>query len=108
MFLTILDVFLLVSGCKNVSVGCIYGSNSMYDCIIGRGLYTLTNIHQDVFLPVVKMPCTPSLTFQEGMVCFILNFHITTQQGLMGQYKILCNFKQQLHGRYEMCGLEIE
>ncbi len=30
----------------------------MYDCIIGRGLYNLTNIHQDVFLPVVIMPCT--------------------------------------------------
>ena len=58
VFLTILDVFLPVSGCKNASVGCIYGSNSLYDCIIGRGLYTLTNIHPDVFLPVVKMPCT--------------------------------------------------
>ena len=29
------------SGCKDASVGCIYGSNSLYDCIIGRGLYTL-------------------------------------------------------------------
>ncbi len=47
-------------GCKNASVGCIYGSTFLYDCIIGRGLYTLTNIHPDVFLPVVKMPCTPS------------------------------------------------
>ena len=61
VFLTILDVFLPVSGCKNVSVGCIYGSNSLYDCIIGRGLYTLTNINPDVFLPVVKMPFTHSV-----------------------------------------------
>ncbi len=45
------------SGYK-MSVGCVYGSNSLYDCIIGRGLYTLTNIHPDVFLSVVKMPCT--------------------------------------------------
>ncbi len=52
------STFLPDSGCKNASVGCIYGSNSLYDCIIGRGLYTLTNIHQNVFLPVVKMPCT--------------------------------------------------
>ncbi len=58
VFLTILDVFLPVIGCKNASVGCIYGSKFVYDCIIGRGLYTLTNIHPDVFLPVVKMPCT--------------------------------------------------
>jgi len=58
VLLTILDVFLPVSGCKNTSVGCIYGSNSLYACIIGRGVYTLTNIHPDVFLPVVKMPCT--------------------------------------------------
>ncbi len=61
VFLTILDVFLPGSGCKNVSVGCICGSNSLYVCIIGRGLYTLTNIHPDLFMPVVKMPCT--LTF---------------------------------------------
>ncbi len=47
-----------VSGCKIASVGCIYGSNSLHDCIIGRGLYTLTNIRPDVFLSVVKMPCT--------------------------------------------------
>ena len=58
VFLTILDVFLPVSGCKNASVECTIGSNSLYDCIIGRGLYTLKNIHPDVFLPVVKMPCT--------------------------------------------------
>ncbi len=58
VFLTKLDVFLPVSGCKNVSIGCIYDSNSLYDCIIGRGLYTLTNIHPVVFLLVVKMPCT--------------------------------------------------
>ncbi len=58
VFLTILDVFLPVSGWKNVSVRCIYVSNSLYDCIIGRGLYTLTNTHVDVFLTVVKMPCT--------------------------------------------------
>ena len=58
VFLTILDVFLPVSRCKNGSVGCIYGSNFLYDCIIGSGLYTLTNIHPDVFLPVVKMPHT--------------------------------------------------
>ncbi len=58
VFLTIyLDVFLPVSGFKNISVGFINGSNSLYDCIIGRSLYTLTNIHSDVFLPVVKMPC---------------------------------------------------
>ncbi len=58
MFLTILDVFLPVNGCKNASVGCFYGNNSLYDCIIGRGLYTLTNMHPYVFLQVVKMPCT--------------------------------------------------
>ena len=57
VFSTILDVFLPVSGCKNASVGRIFGSNSLYDCIIGRGLYTLKNMHPDVFLPVVKMPC---------------------------------------------------
>ena len=56
VFLTILDVFLPVIGCKNASVGCIYGSNYLYVCIIGRGLHTLTNIHPDVFMPVVKMP----------------------------------------------------
>ncbi len=55
VFLTILDIFLPVSGCKNASAGCIYGSNSLYDCINGRGLYTLKNINPDVFLPVVKM-----------------------------------------------------
>ena len=49
---------IFASESKNASVGCIYGSHSLYDCIIGRGLYTLTNIHPDVFLPVVKMPCT--------------------------------------------------
>ncbi len=27
VFLTIFDVYLPVSGCKNASVGCIYGSN---------------------------------------------------------------------------------
>ncbi len=32
------------NGCKNASVGCIYGSNYLYDCIIGRCFYTLTNI----------------------------------------------------------------
>jgi len=58
VFLTILDVFLPVSGCKNASIGCIYGSNSLYDCIIGRGLYALTNIHPDVFLPVLKILCS--------------------------------------------------
>ena len=58
VFLTILDVFLLVIGCKNDSIRCIYGRNSLHDCIIGRVLYTLTNLHPDVFLPVVKMPCT--------------------------------------------------
>ena len=58
VFLTILNVFLPVSGCKNASAGWNYGSNSLYDCIIGRGLYTLTNLHPDKFLPVVKMPCT--------------------------------------------------
>ena len=45
VFLTILDVFLPVIGCKNASVGCIYDSKFFYDCIIGRGLYTLTNKH---------------------------------------------------------------
>ena len=58
VFLTIFDVFLPVSGGKNANGGCIYSSSSLYDCIIGRGLYTLTKIHPDVFLPVVKMPCT--------------------------------------------------
>ena len=58
VLLTILDVLLPVNGCINASVGCIYGRHSLYDCIIGRGLYTLTNIHPDVYLPVVKMLCT--------------------------------------------------
>ncbi len=62
VFLKILDVFLTVSGCKNASVGCNYGSNSLYDCIIGRSLYTLTNTYPDEFLPVVKMPCTQNGT----------------------------------------------
>ena len=44
-----IGLFLPDSGCKNASVGCIYGSEFLYDCIIGRGLYTLTNIHPDVF-----------------------------------------------------------
>ncbi len=51
VFLTILDVLLQVSGC-------IFGSNSLYECIISRGYYTITNIHPGVFLPAVKMPCT--------------------------------------------------
>ena len=61
VFLTILDVFLPVSGFKNASVGCIYGSDSLYDCIISKGLYILTNILPDVFLPIVKIPCTHSI-----------------------------------------------
>ena len=67
VFLTILDVFLPVSGCKNASIGCIYDSNSLYDCIIDRGFYTLTNIHH-IFLPVVKKPCT------RGDFCIISTF----------------------------------
>ena len=58
VLLTILDVLLPVNGCINASVGCIYGRHSLYDCIIGRGLYTLTNIHPDVYLPVVS-PSSP-------------------------------------------------
>ncbi len=30
-----------LSGCRDASDVCISGSNSLYDCIIGRGLYTL-------------------------------------------------------------------
>ncbi len=62
-----MDVFLTiclpVSGCKNVSVRFIYSSNSLYDCMIGRSLCSLTNIHPDVFLPVVKMPCSQILPY---------------------------------------------
>ena len=72
VFLTILDVFLPVIGCKNASVGCIYGSEFLYDCIIGRGLYILTNIHPDVFLPVVKMPCTHKNTCYLRPNCALL------------------------------------
>ncbi len=61
-----------VSGCKNANVGCIYGSYSLYDCIIGRGLYTLINIHPDVFLPVIKMPCTCIILFLYLEQCRIL------------------------------------
>ncbi len=53
-----LGVNLALNGCVFDNIGCIYGSKFLYDCIIGSGLYTLTNIHTDVFLPVVKMPCT--------------------------------------------------
>ena len=53
VFLTILDVFLPVIGGKNASVGCIYGSTFLHDCIIGRGLYTLTIIYVDVFMAII-------------------------------------------------------
>ena len=56
VFVTENSILLSNIGCKNASVGCI-GSDFLYDCIIDRGFYTLTNIHLDVFLPVVKMPC---------------------------------------------------
>ncbi len=56
-------LFKIVINCQPVDVimpvfVCIFGSISLYDCIIGRGLYLLTNIHSYVFLPVVKMPRT--------------------------------------------------
>ena len=63
-----LNIFLPVSGCKNDGVGCIYGSNSLYD----RSLYTLTNKNPDVFLPVVKIPCTHF----KVIVKFLLNIYL--------------------------------
>ncbi len=80
VLLTILDVLLPVNGCINASVGCIYGRHSLYDCIIGRGLYTLTNIHPDVYLPVVKMLCTPVelILILKKFTCYGQGFHNLT------------------------------
>ena len=45
-----LCVNLALNGCVFDNIGCIYGSNSLYNLIIGRGLYTLININTCIYM----------------------------------------------------------
>ncbi len=74
-----LGVNLALNDCVFDNIGCIFASQWMYFCqsvdvkmpvldvfmavilcitVLLAIVYKLTNIHPDVFLPVVKMPCT--------------------------------------------------
>ncbi len=67
--LTILDVFLPVSGCKINSVEYIYGSNSLNDCIIGRGY-----IHFDIYTSrCISAVCKNAMYPFNNITVFVLS-----------------------------------